>query len=143
ENITPGNIAPPYESLPSNQYTNYAADRIPSHTLSHATSSQPTYIFNNFHHQHHNFSHAVKPVNPMLPHGSFIRYLRPPIKQELPCFWVDPETRQFLFNGRSEVADERTVGQHWVHRFYRVTEIMMLMMKIIKDVSWLTTCGVT
>ena len=77
-------------------------------------------------HQFHNMSMA--PMAPMAPHhphlggsvaaggpGAFFRYMRPPIKQELSCLWVDVDqpmpkkTCNKVFNSMHEIVTHITV----------------------------------
>ena len=64
------------------------------------------------HHPHHPAHHAHH--HPTTPAGAFFRYMRPPVKQELSCLWIDADqplkkTCNKLFNSMHEIVTHITV----------------------------------
>jgi hypothetical protein len=72
------------------------------------------------HHAAHHAHHAAQAAAQAAAHahagsGAFFRYMRPPIKQELSCMWIDPDqpspkkTCNKLFNSMHEIVTHITV----------------------------------
>lgn len=87
----------------------------PYHMMYGHQQNPASQYFNNPHHvtvphHHHPAGNAVG----MHHAGAFLRYIRPPIKQEMQCLWVDPDqpTRKTCgkhFNSMQEIVGHLTV----------------------------------